>query len=111
MILCRGKRKHENGREQADTAIAPAKKKIVETRGGNQKIRLLRCDNASISDPKTGTSRNVKIQTVLENKANLNYVRRNIITKGAVIKTEIGDALVTNSPGQEGTINAILLAQ
>jgi small subunit ribosomal protein S8e len=84
---------------------------MIDTRGGNQKIRLLRCDIASVSDPKTGTSRNVKIQTVVENKANLNYVRRNIITKGAVIKTEIGDALVTNSPGQEGAINAILLAK
>jgi small subunit ribosomal protein S8e len=36
-------------------------------------------------------------------------MRRNIITKGAVIKTELGDAKVTNRPGQDGLINAVLL--
>jgi len=36
-------------------------------------------------------------------------VRRNIITKGAVIKTEKGPARVTSRPGQHGIINAILL--
>ena len=46
---------------------------------------------------------------VKDNKANLHYMRRNILTKGAVIKTEIGDARITNRPGQDGVINAILL--
>ena len=39
----------------------------------------------------------------------LHYMRRNILTKGAIIKTELGDARITNRPGQDGVINAILL--
>jgi small subunit ribosomal protein S8e len=64
---------------------------------------------AVVADPVTGKSKSVKIETVKDNKANLHYMRRNILTKGAVIKTEIGDARITNRPGQDGIINAILL--
>ena len=109
-IPSRGKRKYENGREAGEPVVAPTKKKVISTRGDNQKIRLLRCDMASVSDPKTGKSQKVKIESVVENEASLHYTRRNIITKGAVIKTEIGNALVTNRPGQDGVVSAILLS-
>jgi small subunit ribosomal protein S8e len=109
LILARGKRKYETGREQSDTTIAEVRAKKIETLGGNQKMRLLRSNIASVSDPKTGTTKKVKVETVRNNKANLHYTRRNIITKGAVIKTELGDAVVTNRPGQDGTISAVLL--
>jgi small subunit ribosomal protein S8e len=33
----------------------------------------------------------------------------NIITMGAVIETEIGNARVVSRPGQHGTINAVLI--
>jgi small subunit ribosomal protein S8e len=109
LILARGKRKHEIGREQSDTTIAPIRTKKMQTLGGNQKMRMLRADMAAVADPKTGQSRMVKIETVKDNKANLHYMRRNILTKGAVIKTELGDARITNRPGQDGVVNAILL--
>ncbi len=111
LILARGKRKFETGRESTDTTIAAVKRKAVDTLGGNQKIKLLRGDMAAVSDPKTGKTQTVKIQTVADNKANLHYMRRNIITRGAVIKTELGDARVTNRPGQDGVVNAVLLAK
>ncbi len=110
LIPARGKRKYETGREQSDTTIADVKTKKVETQGGNYKMRLLRGNIASVSDPKTGTTKKVKIETVKENKANLHYTRRNIITRGAVIKTELGEAKVVNRPGQDGAINAVLLS-
>ncbi|MHB8117344.1 MAG: 30S ribosomal protein S8e [Methanothrix sp.] len=109
LILARGKRKYEIGREQSDTTIAAVRVKKIETKGGNIKMRMLRGDMATIADPVTGKSKIVKIETVKENKANLHYMRRNILTKGAVIKTEMGDARITNRPGQDGVINAILL--
>ncbi|VVB64802.1 30S ribosomal protein S8e [uncultured archaeon] len=109
LILSRGKRKFEAGREQSDTTIAAVRTKKIETMGGNHKMRILRGDIALVSDPKTGKAKKVKIETVKDNKANLHYMRRNIITKGAVIKTELGDAKVTNRPGQDGLINAVLL--
>ena len=43
-----------------------------------------------------------------ENPANPNYVRRNLLTKGAIIKTELGNARILSRPGQDGTINAVL---
>ena len=61
------------------------------------------------SDTTIAEVRVKKIETVKDNKANLHYMRRNILTKGAVIKTELGDARITNRPGQDGVINAILL--
>lgn len=107
--LCKGKRKYESGREPADTTIGAVRAKVLETMGGNQKVRLLSGDVAIVSDPKTGKTSKVKLETVKDNKANLHYTRRNIITRGAVIKTELGDARVTNRPGQDGIINAVLI--
>jgi small subunit ribosomal protein S8e len=49
--------------------------------------------------------------TVTENPANKNFVRRNILTKGAVVATDLGKAKITSRPGQDGEVNAILLGQ
>jgi small subunit ribosomal protein S8e len=110
-IPARSKRKYEIGREPSDTTIAQVRAKKVDCLGGNEKMRLQRSNVACVTDPKTGTSKTVKIETVKDNKANLHYTRRNIITKGAVIKTDLGEAVVTNRPGQDGMINAVLLSQ
>ncbi len=56
-----------------------------------------------------GATKKAKIETVEENSANPNYVRRNLLTKGAIIKTEIGRARIVSRPGQDGVINAVLL--
>ena len=50
-----------------------------------------------------------KIEIVTANPANRHYVRRNIMTKGTIIKTDKGDARVTSRPGQDGVINAVLI--
>ena len=36
-------------------------------------------------------------------------VRRNIITKGSIVETKLGKAKVTCRPGQEGSVNGVLL--
>jgi small subunit ribosomal protein S8e len=111
LILARGKKKFETGREPSDTTIGDVRTKKIETFGGNSKMKILRSNTAIVSDPKTGQSKVVKVETVKDNKANLHYRRRNIITKGAIIKTDLGEARVTNKPGQDGAINAVLLPQ
>jgi len=103
----RKKRKRELGREFIETKIGPEKKKIKRTRGGNKKIKLQRTEYANILT-KEGTKRS-KILSVMENQANRHFVRRNIITKGAFIETELGKAKVTSRPGQHGVINAVLV--
>lgn len=105
----RGKRMHEIGRQLSLTRIAKRKLKKITTKGGNTKLRLLRADTANLFDPKTKTYSQVKIKSVLENPANRHFVRRNIMTKGCIIDTEKGKAKITSRPGQEGTINAVLM--
>lgn len=105
----RGKRRREIGSAPAETHIGADRRKISRTYGGNRKIRALRSEFALISNPKTGETKKTKIEKVEENTANPNYVRRNLLTRGAIIRTEIGRARITSRPGQHGVINAILI--
>ena len=60
-------------------------------------------------DPKTKKSSKAKINTVVDNPANRNFIRANILTKGTVVDTDKGKARITNRPGQEGTVNGVLI--
>ncbi len=105
----RKKRKFELGSSPTLTKIAPYKRKKLRVLGGNSKVRSLSADYAIVIDPSTRKASKVKILNVVGNPANRYFVRRNIITKGCLIKTEKGDARVTSRPGQEGTLNAVLV--
>lgn len=105
----RGKKRFEIGRSPADTIIGETRVKTIRVTGGNTKVRALRCEYANVSDKKTGKVQKVKINSVAENAANPNYVRRNLMTKGAIIATDLGKARIVSRPGQDGVINAILL--
>ena len=50
-----------------------------------------------------------KILNVVENSANPHLVRRNILTKGAIVETEMGKVKVTSRPGQDACLNGIAL--
>jgi small subunit ribosomal protein S8e len=91
------------------TGISKLRKKLVRVRAGFIKERLLSVDMANVYDPKAKKYFKVKIETVVESPSNRNFVRRNIMTKGTVIKTEKGNAKITSRPGQEGTVNAVLV--
>lgn len=105
----RKKRLCENGSTPTHTRIGVTKVKKQRVSSGMIKPRLLLCNQANVLDPKTKKATKSKIITVLENPANRNYVRRNIITKGTIINTEKGKAKVTSRPGQEGIVNAVLI--
>ena len=104
-----GKRRFEVGLAPADTHLGETKAKIIRTTGGNTKVRAMRAEYANVTKLSNGETEKVKIETVEENGANPNYVRRNLLTKGAIIKTEIGSARIMSRPGQSGIINAVLL--
>ncbi|HDM22484.1 MAG TPA: 30S ribosomal protein S8e [Methanomicrobia archaeon] len=108
-IRSRGKRKYEMGREPIFTKIGEEKKKIIRVMGGNRKIKLKSALYANISTPEG--IKKVKILNVEENKANKQFTRRNILTKGAIIQTEIGKARITSRPGQHGVVNGVLLKE
>lgn len=105
----RDKKKFENGKEQTETNIGERNAKKIRSRGGKSKVRLMTAQFANIIDPKNKTAKKVAIESVIQNSANHHFIRRNIITKGAIIKTEAGDARVTSRPGQDGNINAVLI--
>jgi len=108
-VAGRKKRLNELGGVPTLTKLAERKAKKIRISGGNIKQRLLSSDTANVVDPKTKKAKVVKIKSVTENPANRHYVRRNILTKGTIIETELGKAKITSKPGQEGTINAVLV--
>ncbi len=109
------KRKYAHGRLFVPTVLAETEKQVevrkVRVRGGNTKLRVRRVIFAVVSDPDTGKSQKAKILSVIENPANREYARRNIIVKGTIIETELGKAVVTNRPGQDGVVNAVLIKE
>ena len=107
--FARSKRRNEIGSSPADSHIGEDRTKVVRTLGANQKIRVLRAQYANVANKTSGETRRVAIETVDKNTANPNFVRRNLLTKGAIIKTEIGEARIVSRPGQDGVINAVLI--
>ncbi len=107
----RGKRAFEAGREPVETVVGETKKRWARGLGGNFKVRLAQSDWAVVTDQASGKSSKSKILRVVRNPANVDYQRRGVITKGAILDTELGQARVTSRPGQHGVINAVLLAK
>ena len=108
-VANRGKRKSEVCRDPAETRVDEKRLRKIRTRGGNEKLRLAAANKINLTDVKSGKSQITDILGVIENDANPNYVRRNIITKGAVVETPEGNAKVTSRPGQDGVVNGILI--
>lgn len=106
----RGKRRFEMGREPSHTGIAVKDNiKVIHTKGENLKVRVVSAHIINLFDPKTKKFQKVEVKTVAENPANRHFIRRNIITKGAIVTTELGKARITSRPGQHGTVNAVLV--
>jgi small subunit ribosomal protein S8e len=105
----RRKRSYEIGGTAAQTAFGETKRKRSNVCGGNMKLRLLSCNIANVTDPSTNVTKKVEITNVVRNPSNVDYERRGIITKGAIIATPLGEAHVTSRPGQDGVVNAILM--
>ena len=107
----RGKRRFERGSFPAETTLGEPKRKIVRGRGRNVKVKILRDKYACVANPKSGKTEKVEIVRVVKNPANVDYNRRGVITKGAIIETPNGLARVTSRPGQNGVIDAILIGE
>jgi len=109
-LRARMKRKYEMGRITVHTVLGNEDvRKIIRVRGGNLKVRLRKAAYANVADPKTGKVQKVKILSLLENRAHRHFIRSDVITKGAIIETELGKARVTSRPNQHGVVNAVLL--
>ena len=109
LILARKKRRFEVAPEDAETKLGEHSQKLIRSRGASQKVKLLAGNSINVTDKKTGKARKATIKTVTENPANIHYVRRNILTKGAVVDTDLGKVKVTSRPGQSGALSGVLV--
>ncbi len=105
----RKKRKYERGGPAVLTVIGERKLREKRVRGGGVKYVLAAELYANVFDPEKKVAQKVKILRLLSNPASRDLERRSVITKGAVIETELGKARVTSRPGQDGVINAVLV--
>ena len=76
-------------------------------RGGVLSVGLSSAETANVADHE-GKVVKSKILKVKQSPANRDYGRRGVITKGAVIETEAGEAVVTSRPTDDGVVNAVL---
>lgn len=103
----RKKRQCDLGGDATLTHIGNERLRVKRVLGGNQKKSLLSTEFVNVTVE--GKTSKLKIEGVNENPANVNYTRRNIITKGAIVKTAKGDVKITSRPGQTGTLFGVLL--
>lgn len=104
----RTRRKYEIDRYPNEALMGPAITVTRKVRGKNQKTGLKTIDFVNLAIPNSKVKR-TKIVKVLENPANSDYQRRGVISKGAILETEDGKCKVVSKPGQDGTVNAILI--
>ncbi|MFC1768877.1 30S ribosomal protein S8e [Nanoarchaeota archaeon] len=105
----RKQRLNELGGDSVLTKVEEKRASVVRVVGGAKKTKLFATDIANVYDSKSKKFEKAKIKNVLENPADRNLVRRNIMTKGTIIETEKGKAKITSRPGQDGSINAVLI--
>jgi small subunit ribosomal protein S8e len=103
----RKKRRFEIGRELQHATVGSGTVKKYRVRGRNRKLRILTAQTINVFDPATKKMQPAKIVTVRENPANPNYVQRNVITRGAILETDVGLVRVLSRPGQDGVLNGV----
>jgi small subunit ribosomal protein S8e len=82
-------------------------RKLKHARGNTVKVKLRTAKFVNVLT-KEGMKR-AALRTVLETPDNRHYARQNILTKGAVVDTEIGKVKITNRVGQDGVVNGRLI--
>jgi small subunit ribosomal protein S8e len=103
----RKKKLNERTSQTRHVILGDRKSKSIRTRGGNPKSTLLKENHANVIV--NGKSKKAEIKNVLETPQNVFFARQNRLSKGTIIETSLGKAIITNRPGQEGQINAILI--
>ncbi len=103
------KRKRELERPTINTIIDEEKKKKHRVRGGNTKLKLFSSQYINVTDPNTNKTSKVRILGFESNDASKDLNRRHILTKGAVVETELGNAKISSRPGQDGILNGVLV--
>jgi len=110
------KRLYFRGSDPTHTVLAKTEQKRTSRgRGGNLKLKLQRAHKALVSDQKTKKTFSAEILGEVANDADKQFVRRNVLTKGGIIKISHSGkelfARISSRPGQSGAIQAILVEE
>ncbi len=104
----RGRRAFERDSYALEPVVSETSVRVSRLRGGRISTGLTTADTANVADS-SGKSVRSKIVRVKLSPANRDYQRRGVITRGAVIETEAGEAKVTSRPTDDGVVNAVLI--
>ena len=106
-VAFRGKRACDLGGDPSLTHVAAKRMKVRRVKGANIKKALLSDDVVYVAEK--GKTLKLKINSVANNPSNVNYTRRNIVTKGCIVKTDKGDVKITSRPGQSGVLQGVFV--
>ena len=104
----RGRRAFEGDGFAIEPLVGATQTRPSRRRGGRVSTGIVFAEAANVSDHKGKTVKS-KILRVKKSPANRDYERRGVITKGALIETEAGEAEVTSRPTDDGVVNAVLI--
>lgn len=110
-VAMRDRRKFEMDRYPNEAIVGPMAVVTRQVRGNNIKSAFKTVEYANVADPASKKVVKSKIVEVIKNSANKDYERRGVISKGALLETNAGSARVISRPGQDGTVNAVLVKQ
>ncbi|MBI3032772.1 30S ribosomal protein S8e [Candidatus Woesearchaeota archaeon] len=105
----RGKRQFESGNVPAMTTMGVHKVKKYRTLGGHTKIRVVTTPAVNVYDAASKKCVKAVMKNVVDNPASKFFVRRNILTQGAVVETDKGKVRITSRPGQDGNVNGVFV--
>ena len=101
----RSRRSDEKDSFSVDTLLGDHSIRVKNSRGGNVKISLVSDNFVNVIDKSNNSIKKVAINRVLKNPSNRDYERRGVITRGAILDTELGKVRVLSRPGQSGIID------
>ena len=106
-IKRRKKKRYEIVGQKRIVKLGETKRKAKRTRGGNKKIFLLKAKTVNVKIK--NKTQKAEIKNVLETPSNRFLARQNIITRGAIVETNLGKVRITNRPSQESVLNGVLI--
>ena len=107
----RNRRSDEKDSFSVDTLLGDHSIRVKNSRGGNIKVSLVSDNSVNVIDKSNNSIKKVAITRVLKNPSNRDYERRGVITRGAILDTELGKVRVLSRPGQSGIIDGILISE
>jgi small subunit ribosomal protein S8e len=108
-IASRSRRSFEIDRYPNEASLGPTTTVTRRTRGNDIKASLKTAETVNVTNPASRRTTKLLIKNVIKNPANKDYERRGVISKGALLETDQGTARVVSRPGQDGSVNAVLV--